>query len=142
MTPERLSKIMNLIYLKYKGKELSPLIVRGLYNDLSAIIKGLHKSEHFLNVYIDTQSKVILCKDEEALTYIGVLPYLDNRLMKDDSEYFVYLFIEDNAYIQCAIKFKDLYKYTKESVGFDVDVYPIKPLGIYHSSSNSFKRWR
>lgn len=142
MTQERLSKILELVYSKYKYKMLSPLMVQSLYNDLSAVIKGLHRTEHFLNVFVDSQAKIILCKDMESLTFIGVLPYLENRLMKDDSIYFVYLLIGEDIHLQCAIKIKDLYKENCGKLGFDAEVYPITPLGVYYADSDIFRRWR
>ena len=142
MTQERLSKILDLVYSKYKNRILSPLLVQSFYNDVSAVIKGLHRTEHFLNVYVDSQAKIILCKDTESLTFIGVLPYLENKLMRDDSLYFVYLLVEGSVYLQCAIKIKDLYKENCGSLGFDAEVYPITPLGVYYTDSNIFRRWR
>lgn len=142
MTTERLFKIFDKVFEKYKYKIVSPLMVQSIYNDLSAVVRGLHKTEHFLNVSIDTQSKIILCLDEETLNFLGVLPYLDNRLMKDNSEYFIYIIKEGNAYQQCAVKFVDLHKEFSNRIGFEVVVYPITVLGVYHADTNTFMRWR
>ena len=143
MNPERLGNIISKVYSKYSRQQISPLMVHCLYNDLSAVIRGLHQKEHFLNVSIDIHRKFILCKDEETLNYLGVLPYLDNRLMGDNSVYFVHLLIGDCAYQQCAVQFIDLYDCTDDSkLGFDVEVYPIIPLGVYYSDTNDFIRWR
>lgn len=145
MSPERLHNILAKVQDKYIGQRLSPFLVECMYRDLSALIRGLHKSEHFLNFSVDCQQKTILVKDEETLSYLGLMPYLDNRLMaKCEDPYLVYLLIGNEAYTQCAVIFKDLYNgsYVESDIGFDVEVYPIIPLGIYYPDTDEFEEWR
>ena len=63
MTPERLNAILAKVQEKYVGQRLSYFTVECLYRDLSAVMRGLHKTEHFLNFTADCQSKVILVKE-------------------------------------------------------------------------------
>ena len=145
MSPERLQAILAKVQEKYVGQRLSYLTVECMYKDLSAVIRGLHKTEHFLNFSADCQKKVILVKDEETLQYLGLMPYLDNRLMvKCEDPYLIYLLKGDTAYTQCAVIFRDLYNgsETDSYLGFDVQVSPIIPLGVYYPDTDEFRRWR
>ena len=145
MTPERLHAILAKVQEKYVGQRLSPLMVECMYKDLSAVMRGLHKTEHFLNFSADCQKKVILVKDEETMHYLGLMPYLDNRLMaKCEDPYLIYLLKGNTAYTQCAVLFKDLYNGsdTESCLGFDVEVFPIIPLGVYYPDTNEFIKWR
>ena len=145
MKPERLNAILAKVQEKYVGQRLSYFTVECLYRDLSAVMRGLHKTEHFLNFTANCQSKVILVKDEETLNYLGLMPYLDNRLMaKCEDPYLVYLLKGNEAYTQCAVRFIDLYNgsETDSYLGFDVEVFPIIPLGVYYPDTNDFREWR
>jgi len=144
MQPERLTAILNKVQEKYVGRRLNREVVHEIYNDFSAVIKGLHKSEHFLNVSIDHRTKVMLVKDEETMTYLGLLPYLDNRLMNTNEVYLIYLLKDEVAYTQCAVTYKDLYNGSEvESyIGFDLQVAPIIPIGVYYPDTDEFRRWR
>lgn len=143
MKPEILNQILSKIQEKYEGQRVTPLMVQCMYHDLSKEVINLHKTENFLNVSIDVNKKLILCKDEESLQYLGLLPYLETRIMGDNSVYMVYLLKGLCAYTQCAVEFKDLYDYTDDSdIGFTVDIHPIIPLGVYYTKSNIFKEWR
>ena len=145
MSPERLKAILSKVYEKYNGQRFSYLTVECIYKDLSSVIRGLHKTEHFLNFTADCQTKVILVKDEDTLNYLGLMPYLDNRLMaKCEDPYLVYLLKGNEAYTQCAVRFIDLYNgsETDSYLGFDVEVFPIIPLGVYYPDSNDFREWR
>lgn len=143
MKLERLNQILSKIQEKYAGQIVTPLMVQCMYHDLSKEVINLHNTENFLNVDIDVNKKLILCKDEESLQYLGLLPYLETRIMGDNSVYMVYLLKGLCAYTQCAVEFKDLYDYTDDSdIGFTVDIHPIIPLGVYYTKSNIFKEWR
>ena len=143
MKPEILNQILSKIQEKYAGQIVTPLMVQCMYHDLSKEVINLHNTENFLNVDIDVNKKLIFCKDEESLQYLGLLPYLETRIMGDNSVYMVYLLKGLCAYTQCAVEFKDLYDYTDDSdIGFTVDIYPIIPLGVYYTKSNKFREWR
>lgn len=145
MEQQRLKNILHKVQEKYIGERLSPFMVECLYKDLSAVLRGLHKEEHFLNFSVSYEEKTILVKDEETLQYLGLMPYLDNRLMaKQELPFLVYLLKGNEAYTQCAVLFKDLYNGSEveSAIGFDVEVFPIIPLGIYHHNTNEFEEWR
>ena len=91
MKPKILNQILSKIQEKYAGQIVTPLMVQCMYHDLSKEVINLHKTENFLNVDIDVNKKLILCKDEESLQYLGLLPYLETRIMGDNSVYMVYL---------------------------------------------------
>ena len=143
MKPEILNQILSKIQEKYEGQIITPFLVQCMYHDLSKEVINLHKTENFLNVDIDVNKKLIFCKDEESIQYLGLLPYLDTRIMADESVYLIYLLRGRCAYTQCAVVFKDLYNFTDESdIGFTVDIHPIIPLGVYDTKSNIFREWR
>lgn len=144
MTPERLYSILDKVHNNYIGRRLSPQMVKEFYDEVSAVIRGLHKTEHFLNVFIDTKGKVILCRDEETLTFLSFLPYLDNRLMEDNELYIVYLVKDDKyASMQCGIEFKDLYNQSTDDsdIGFSINLHPIFTLGAFYPNTNEFRVW-
>lgn len=143
MTPKRLSAIINKVHEKYADQIVTPLMVQCFYNDISAVIKGLHKTEHFLNVAVDCNCNVILVKDDETMRYLGVLPYLDNRLMaKCEEPYIVYRLKDNTLYTQCGVIFTDMYQESSDSeenvLGFDLEVSPIIPLGVYYPDTDEF----
>lgn len=142
MTPERLRKIREQIEKKYSGQKVSPLTVQGIYNDFSAVIRGLHKTEHFLDVSVDVSQKIIIVRDDETMTFLGCLPYLDNRLMEKSDPYVIYRVKGDLAYTACAVTFIDLYQVKDtHTIGFDVDIKPVIPLGIFDPRNNTFEPW-
>ncbi len=141
MNKQRLSKLIGDVHQRYASQNITPSVVAKLYRDVSVVIEGLHKTEHFLNVTIDVDKKTILCKDEETITYLGLLPYLDTRLMEDESLYLVYLMKNKQTRLECAVEFKDLYKdYRKNNLGFDLEIHSTKSLGVYYPNTNTFKR--
>lgn len=143
MIPQRLTAILDKVYSKYEGQRITPLLVQTLYNDISAVLRGLHKTEHFLNFVVDFEAKSLLIRDEETMNYLGLLPYLDKKLQGTEELFIVYFVKGNEAFSQCAVKFKDLYNYTPNSVlGFDVEVFPLIPLGIYYPDTDEFERWR
>ena len=143
MIPQRLTAILNKVYSKYEGQRITPILVQTLYNDISAVLRGLHKTEHFLNFVVDFEAKSLLIRNEETMNYLGLLPYLDKKLQGTEELFMVYLVKGNEAYSQCAVLFKDLYNYTSNSeLGFDVEIFPLIPLGIYYPDINEFERWR
>ena len=131
------------MYSKYEGQRITPILVQTLYNDISAVLRGLHKTEHFLNFVVDFEAKSLLIRNEETMNYLGLLPYLDKKLQGTEELFMVYLVKGNEAYSQCAVLFKDLYNYTSNSeLGFDVEIFPLIPLGIYYPDTDEFERWR
>ena len=145
MRPERINAIFNQIAEKYAGHRLSHQMVESMYKDISAVLRGLHKTENFLNASVDSGKKIIIVEDEETLDYLGLLPYLDSRLMNmrcDDEPYIVYSIVDDTAYPCCAVSYINLYNgsTTESAVGFDMKVHNIKTLGLYYPNTDEFKR--
>lgn len=144
MKPERVTELFNRINDKYVGRALNRNTVMQIYSDFSATVQMLHNEENFLNVRIDHNSKVMLVEDEETMNYLGLLPYLDNTLMKTKEVYTVYLLKGNEAHTQCAVSFEDAYNGSEieSKIGFELNVMPIIPLGMFYPDTNEFREWR
>ena len=146
MTPERIRAIIDkLVMQKYINKPLEEGGVQRIYNDISAVIRGLKKTENFLgSVSVDTRKKTILVGSARDLEYLGFLPYLFLELQKDQSLYLAYQYnsFDNSASLMCGLVFKDLYNSRLPccDFGFDVITHNIHTLGIYYPDTNEFRR--
>lgn len=140
MRIERIQGILNKIIEKYYDRSLTPEIVDKIYAEISSVVRGLHRTEHFLNVHIDHTSKVILVRDEETIMFLGALPFLDNKLMRTNEMYLVYSISDNGRKSECAVRFKDLYEgKTSGYLGFDIDITPIILMGVYYPDTKKFE---
>ena len=71
MRPERINAIFNQIAEKYAGHRLSHQMVESMYKDISAVLRGLHKTENFLNASVDSGKKIIIVEDEMQVVFLS-----------------------------------------------------------------------
>lgn len=142
MTQEHLHEVLSKVHSKYIGKEISPALVGELYYDMHIALTKLHSEEHFLNFSADFSLMEVLVHDEESMSWLGLFPYLDTRLMNTKEVFVVNQKVNGSTIRRaCGVVFKDLYTpYAKNcDIGFDVDVYPIIPIGILYPDGGFFK---
>lgn len=137
--------IIDKVMQKYVDKPLEEGGVQRIYNDMSAVIRGLKKTENFLgSVSVDYKKKTILVGDSRDLEFLGFLPYLFSDLQRDQSLYLAYQYNAFNrtANLMCGLVFKDLYNPQLPccDFGFDVITHNVHTLGIYYPDTNEFRR--
>ena len=143
MTQKRLQGIVNKVMEQFQNRYMTPKTIKEVYDTISKIIRGLHRSEHFLDVAIDYEAKYIIVRNEETMEFISLLPYLDNRLMDNDTLFMVYFLHPHNIVtLQGAIEFRDLSKDHTNTIGYTIKDYGARTLGIYYIDTNEFRRFQ
>lgn len=143
MTRKRLQNIINEVVKKYQYQPITDITIEEFYDTMSGVIKGLHASEHFLNVSIDFGTNMIFVRDDETMEYLGMLPYLDSRLKDNEELFFVYFLHPYNMVtLQGAVIFKDLHKYKAHTIGYSMDVFNAYTAGIYYPDTGEFRTFK